>query len=157
MAPKAFMPDMGRDRQTSEEIDTLSREEELLIEAYEAKGRPDLADCVRSGPVYRLLDIDHQQSFRTIQSVTRFRRTFGRGIEDLTFPKTIEDWQAECLEIFRHDPGLAMFSAEDRTPWPKTPPGPQKMTAEMRAAAMRWQLNLQLKTADTFNGSSVKL
>jgi hypothetical protein len=135
MAPKAFMPEMGRDLQESEELDPLSREEELLIEAYEAKGRPDLADCVRSGPMYRLIDIDHQDPFRTIQGVTRFRRTFGRGIEDLTFPKTITDWQTECLEIFHDDPGLANFSAEDRLPFPEGPPVPLKITAEMRA---RW-------------------
>jgi hypothetical protein len=133
MAPKAFMPEMGRDLQDSEELDSLTREEELLIEAYEAKDRPDLADCVRSGPMYRLLDIDHQYPFRTIQAVTRFRRTFGRAIMDLTFPKTIDEWQDECLELFHDDPGLAMFSAEDRTPFPKGVPGPLMTTAEMQA------------------------
>jgi hypothetical protein len=133
MAPNAFMPEMGRDLQESEELAPLSREENLLIEAYEAKGRPDLADCVRSGPMYRLIDIDHQGPFTTIQGVTRFRRTFGRGIKDLTFPKTYDDWQAECLEIFHDDPGLAMFTAEDRSPFPEKPPGPLKITAEMRA------------------------
>jgi hypothetical protein len=138
MAPKAFMPEMGRDLQESEELAPLSREEKLLIEAYEAKDRPDLADCVRSGPMYRLIDIDHQGPFRTIQGVTRFRRTFGRGIKDLTFPKTYDDWQAECLEIFHDDPGLAIFTAEDRSPVPERTPGPMKITAEMREMAAQY-------------------
>jgi hypothetical protein len=138
MAPKAFMPEMGRDLQESEELAPLSREEKLLIEAYEAKGRPDLADCVRSGPMSRLIDIDHQGPFRTIQGVTRFRRAFGRGIKGLTFPKTYDEWQTECLEIFHDDPGLAMFPAEDRSPFPERIPGPMKITAEMRERAAQY-------------------
>jgi hypothetical protein len=119
MAPKGFLRHEGEDRQESEELDTLTREEELLIGAYEAKQRPDLADCVRSGPAYRLLEIDHQYQFRNIRSVTRFRRTFGSGEKNLTFPKTMNDWQAECLEMFQDDPGLQIFSAEDRLPQPE--------------------------------------
>ena len=117
MAPKAFL---GLE-QESGELDSLTREEELLIEAYEARQRPDLADCVRSGPMYRLIEIDHQHPFRSIEAVTRFRRTFGGGEQGLTFPKTMNDWQAECLEIFKDDPGLAMYSAEERLPEPERP------------------------------------
>ena len=109
------------DFQESEEFDDLTREEELLIEAYEARQRPDLAECVRSGPKYRLIEIDNQFPFMDIQAVTRFRRAFGQGEKGLTFPETINDWQAECLEIFHDDPGLAMFSAEDRQPEPERP------------------------------------
>jgi len=119
-APKAFL--RGLDYQDSEELDSLTREEELLIEAYEARQRPDLADCVRSGPMYRLIGIDDQYSFRDIRAVTRFRRTFGRGEQRLTFPKTMNEWQAECLEMFKNDPGLAIYSAEDRLPEPERPP-----------------------------------
>jgi len=122
MAPKGFQRDEGVDFQESEELDDLTREEELLIEAYEARQRPDLAECVRSGPKYRLIDIDHQFPFMNIQAVTRFRRAFGQGEQGLTFPKTMNDWQAECLEMFHDDPGLALFSAEDRLPEPERPP-----------------------------------
>jgi hypothetical protein len=138
MAPKAFLFEWGYDFQRSEELDTLTREEELLIEAYEAKKRPDLAECVRSGPKYRLVEIDQPIGFNFIQGVIRFRRTFGRGQKDLTYPKTMNEWVAECLEIFKDDPGLEMFSAEDRMPQPEPhkpgmPVPPPNISAEVRA------------------------
>jgi hypothetical protein len=118
MAPKAFLRANGEDSQMSEELDSLTTTEELLIEAYNQKQRPDLAACVRSGPKYRLIDIDGTPPFRTSQAVRRFRRTFGGGIKDLTFPESMNDWLAECLELFHDDPGLEVFSAEDRLPQP---------------------------------------
>jgi len=140
MAPKAFQQHMGEDIQESQDLDTLTREEEFLIEAYEAEGRSDLADCVRSGPKYRLIEIDNQFGFRNISNVTRFRRTFGRGEKDLSFPQTMNDWQAECLEMFHDDPGLEMFSAEDRRPEPERPPPvmtPELLAFEEAMAAQR--------------------
>lgn len=118
MAPKAFLRANGEDSQMSEDLDSLTTAEELLIEAYDQRQRPDLAECVRSGPKYRLIDIDRTPPFRTIQAVRRFRRTFGDGIKDLTFPESMNDWVAECLELFHDDPGMERFSAEDRLPQP---------------------------------------
>jgi hypothetical protein len=114
MAPMGLLPRNGEDHQKSEELDPLTDLEKLLIEAYEQKDRPDLADCVRSGPMYRLIDLDRPIFFRTIESVRRFRRVFGRGEPDLTYLKTMSEWSAECLEIFKDDPGLEMFSEEER-------------------------------------------
>lgn len=139
MAPKAFWRNFGLDFQRSEDLDALTREEKLLIEAYEDRRRPDLADCVRSGPKYRLIEIDHQFPFRSIEAVTRFRRAFGRGEKDLTFPKTLNEWQAECLEIFHDDPGLAMFSAEDRHPEPERAPPVMTPAVLAHLAAMAAQ------------------
>ena len=60
--------------------------------------------------MYRLLD-SHLPG--TIETIRRFRRTFGQGLEDLTFPNTMEEYMAESLERYKDDPLLPELIVKD--------------------------------------------
>lgn len=108
MAPCAFWTFDASRISTS-----LSRDEELLIEVYMEKGREDLADCVRQGLVYRLLD-PRCWTDASLAMIQHFRRTFGVGIQEITIPETVSAWETECLDLFKDDPGLPAILARHR-------------------------------------------
>jgi hypothetical protein len=102
MAPVAFCNDG--------DYGSLSRDEELLIAIFVEKGRGDLAECVRRGPFYRLLDVQ-RGSFTSLDHVKCFRKAFGVDQSDVTIPVSWAAWVAECIELYKDEPGLSTIIA----------------------------------------------
>lgn len=107
--PWLWAPTTGLE-EDSEELAKLSQDEELLSHIYMERHRPDLAECIRQSPKQRLLLEPILGVCKTIESIRRFRRAFGEDQEGITMPETLAEWTAECLEIFKDDPGLAQFT-----------------------------------------------
>jgi hypothetical protein len=110
----------GRDK----DLDSINRDEELLCAIYEEKGRPDLADCIRQTPKMRVL-LESINGCRFVESIRRFRRIVGEGQDDVSMTETLEEWTAECMERFKHDPKIVEIQNMPKPkPWqPPMPPG----------------------------------
>ncbi|RXK35575.1 hypothetical protein M231_07160 [Tremella mesenterica] len=86
------------------ELEKLSLEDELLIQAYERHERPDLADCVRKGHLYPLLNRMIGEGHDHLLANLLTNLALGVDLKDL--PATREDWFTDALERFKDDPYL---------------------------------------------------
>ncbi|WVQ96997.1 hypothetical protein IAU59_004106 [Kwoniella sp. CBS 9459] len=80
----------------------LTREENMLIAAYERYQRPDLANCVRNGRLYQRLSRIGQYSFNYWK--TGFREVFGKDpLPDFNPPKGREDdrWRVYMMKRYK--------------------------------------------------------
>ncbi|KAK8865629.1 hypothetical protein IAR55_000774 [Kwoniella newhampshirensis] len=87
----------------------LTPEEQLLIDIHEAKGRPDLADCVRNGRVYqRLLDNmrDDDLFGPDLHRINALRDAFLGDKAGKPFG-TIEEWKEYNMSKYGDDPRIA--------------------------------------------------
>jgi hypothetical protein len=88
-------------------------EEDLLSEAYEHLGRPDLAACIRGGRRYhRLADIlFHWQPYygeaQALGQLTGLTRAFEGGVQDL--PTTLGDWIEWAKDKNKGNPDLEVI------------------------------------------------
>jgi hypothetical protein len=89
---------------------SLTPEEQSLIEAYETQGRPDLAECVGGGRRYQRLDhllfiwVPTYGEERALGQLTGMRRAF-LG-EEITVPTSLKDWIEWAKEVQKGDPEL---------------------------------------------------
>jgi hypothetical protein len=76
---------------------SLTIEENMLIEAYRQQGRDDLAECVINGKKYqRLFDVMGQAV--ELVNINAMTEAFLGG--DCELPKTMEEWKAWALRKY---------------------------------------------------------
>jgi hypothetical protein len=95
----------------------LSREEQLLCEAYEALGRTDLADCVRGGRIFHRLEaitacwrpsvLGQPAVLDLLNSLTEAFL----GSDCIPLPKTLDQWMTEALAAHANDPDFPLIMA----------------------------------------------
>lgn len=119
----------------TEEFETgensLSKEEELLCKAYQAHGRDDLAECVKTGRIYqRLHDIVKDGGWSELPNdrligVLNGLTSAMSGVALKSLPSTVPQWQADTSERYSEDPDLiAVIELDARRKVFRNPDGP---------------------------------
>ena len=90
----------------------LSDAEELLIKAYIARGRDDLAGCVVGGKKYRAL----WQIPESMADIQRFRELLEVD-DDVPLPTRRNEWLLKLVMVdYRHDVGMLEDYERSRAP-----------------------------------------